>query len=402
MAAMAPALTEVTTQARIKIPASTAASPSLRVVNGTPHAEKNDTHDICQRKSNIVNLAKHFNHKILVGEQVKGKSLINTDNLSKLGVITKLPEIYKRETLIKHRRPNGNNLQSTKYNNTYIVDNKLYNNINIGGENLTPVKSAIPPCSMNGGRGMSKQNSFSTSTPKSTTVRESRILNSTNLEEKLIKMTPPCTSSETEQSSSLTEKIAKLDGDLNIEMRNIEEHEKHAAVNVSDISHLQHRLQQRADFLLRRLRRLQTKSIDSHTKEQLSGFVLHQHRNLQTMAKAIKPLSRHSNSDMKTDIFQSEDMKNLSTAALVNLVCKIQSSSLHSPRVSNLPKTETVSVLSMDRGTSLSSEWTSSHLTTVMQLSEAGVDSDVTEDSSGGESADEFIPDKERKKHVPL
>ena len=149
-------------------------------------------------------------------------------------------------------------------------------------------------------------------------------------------------------------------------------------------------LEKRSQFLLRRLRRLQGKQLELQAKTQIKSFTEHQHQNLQIVAtKAIRPNS--SPMDRDNSLFHSNDVKNLSTSALVNLVRKIQTSQskLSLEQRLNRNKVETRGVLVMDPSASAETERKSGHLRTNVKHWNENVDSDATESSSGGESCDE-------------
>ncbi|KAL3835791.1 hypothetical protein ACJMK2_021265 [Sinanodonta woodiana] len=151
---------------------------------------------------------------------------------------------------------------------------------------------------------------------------------------------------------------------------------------------MQQNLNSRTQFLIRRLRRMQGKQLETHIKKQLGSYVEFQHKNLQTVAsKVIKPPSN----TLKTDLFHSEDVKNLSTAALVNLVRKLQSSQQAklTLKLNNVPKVETKGVLVMDEAVSAESAKKSEKLCIALDHWKAMTDSDATESSSGGESSEE-------------
>ncbi|XP_033730589.1 KAT8 regulatory NSL complex subunit 1-like [Pecten maximus] len=158
----------------------------------------------------------------------------------------------------------------------------------------------------------------------------------------------------------------------------------------------QHVLERRTQALLRRLRRIQGNHLEGHVRNQLSSFVNFQNSNLQTVAKTIKS-SNSNNNDLKTDLFQSEDVKSLSTAALVNLVRKLQSSNNNNKtslqRLVSQTKTEkdivSQGVLSIDEETCTESSRVAGHLTMNLKHAQSAIDSDATESSSGGESCDE-------------
>lgn len=147
-------------------------------------------------------------------------------------------------------------------------------------------------------------------------------------------------------------------------------------------------LEKRSQFLLRRLRRLQGKQLELQVKNQLKTFTEYQHQNLQIVAtKAIRP-----NVDRENSLFHSNDVKNLSTSALVNLVRKIQTSQSKlslEQRLSKNSKVETRGVLAMDPSVSAETERKAGRLQTSLKHWSSNVDSDATESSSGGESCDE-------------
>ena len=162
---------------------------------------------------------------------------------------------------------------------------------------------------------------------------------------------------------------------------------------VAETSKRQKEHERRADRLLRRLRRLQSRQSIAHVQEQLSGFVDHQHKNLQTMAKAMKPQPA-SSVDLKAELLQSEDVKSLSTAALVSLVRKLQTSQALTlrQRLANASQSTSeggTSVLRLDEDLCTEMNRVSSTLQMDLKHLERAIDSDATESSSGGESCDE-------------
>ena len=157
-------------------------------------------------------------------------------------------------------------------------------------------------------------------------------------------------------------------------------------------------LEKRNQFLLRRLRRLQGKQLEVHVKSQLKNFTEYQHQNLQTVAtKAIRP-----NVERDSSLFHSNDVKNLSTAALVNLVRKIQTSQSKMTVEQRLNKSK--GVIAMDPSMSAESEKKSGHLRSNIKHWSLVVDSDATESSSGGESCDDSEDDEklEQPPSTPL
>lgn len=155
---------------------------------------------------------------------------------------------------------------------------------------------------------------------------------------------------------------------------------------IKDASRKEVLLEKRSQFLLRRLRRLQGKQLESHVRSQLKSFVEFQHQNLQTVAsKAIRPFG-----DLQSTLLNSNDVKNLSTSNLVSLVRKLQASQPKMAIEANKKAHETKGVLVMDPAVSVESERKSSQLRTCLRHWNSTVDSDATESSSGGESCEEW------------
>ncbi|XP_052804340.1 KAT8 regulatory NSL complex subunit 1-like isoform X2 [Mya arenaria] len=145
-----------------------------------------------------------------------------------------------------------------------------------------------------------------------------------------------------------------------------------------DASRKQHLLERRSQFLLRRLRRLQGRQLESQVKTQLKSFVDFQHQNLQILAsRAIRPFN-----DLPNTFFNSNDIKNLSTSNLVALVRKLQAP--HNDKKNHK------SVLVMEKSVSSESERKAGQLRTNVRHWNMAVDGEATESSSGGESCEEW------------
>uniref|UniRef100_A0A2R5LLB4 Putative kat8 regulatory nsl complex subunit 1 n=1 Tax=Ornithodoros turicata TaxID=34597 RepID=A0A2R5LLB4_9ACAR len=144
-------------------------------------------------------------------------------------------------------------------------------------------------------------------------------------------------------------------------------------------------LERRSERLHRRIRRLQLRQAIQHCNTQLGGFLEHQQKSLAIpclMPQAQRLLHRklRDGADIKAELLlQNEDVKNLSTAALVSLVRKLEESSQGAPSTpARLPELEREEC---DR--------VSGTLRTTLSHQERVVDSDATASSSGGESCDE-------------
>lgn len=169
---------------------------------------------------------------------------------------------------------------------------------------------------------------------------------------------------------------------------------------VKDATRKEVLLERRSQFFLRRLRRLQGKQLEMQVKSQIKTFTEYQHQNLQIVAtKAFRP----NTLDRDNSLFHSNDVKNLSTAALVNLVRKIQTSQSKISLEQRLNKNskETRGVLVMDPSMSAESERKSGHLRSNLKHWNSKVDSDATESSSGGESCDESGDEEKTEQPVP-
>lgn len=219
------------------------------------------------------------------------------------------------------------------------------------------------------------------------------------------------------------------------------------SAHVADLEKIQANLVRRTERTLRRLHLLKTLQVAEHVGRQLVNFVGHQRKALQmptrtnrTMGHLCRgkppPSSSSSSSSsssnggcsgLKVEFLQSEDVKNMSTAALVNLVRKLESgdssnaSVKHHQRLdSYAPKCGTLAiggggssnantrtqvdplhgVTKLDRNVCQGMEWTSGNLLTNLENLEKEVDSDATASSSGGESCDEMMEIEEKKSRV--
>lgn len=157
----------------------------------------------------------------------------------------------------------------------------------------------------------------------------------------------------------------------------------------AEASKKQAQLERRAEFLQRRLRRVEGHQMESHVRLQLAHFIEYQRNNLQTVAKTISPSASigDNSGDLKAELI-SDEVKNLSTAALVNLVRRLQATQSvphHQPAV----KPEVTNVLMMDRDVRHESKATAEKLQMNLNFMQSALDSDATESSSGGESGDD-------------
>lgn len=175
----------------------------------------------------------------------------------------------------------------------------------------------------------------------------------------------------------------------------------------ADASKRQVYLERRSERLLQRVRRLQVKQTNDHVRDQLVAFVQHQRKNLQSCVRTTtKTTCTPTNTDFHAELLQSEDVKNLSTAALVNLVRKLESAhgSQLRQRLTYTKSGHVDEQVVVALGDNLCNEisFVSSSLGSNLNHLERVVDSEATDSSSGGESCDEDEFDYSQTQHVQL
>uniref|UniRef100_T1IZF2 Uncharacterized protein n=1 Tax=Strigamia maritima TaxID=126957 RepID=T1IZF2_STRMM len=182
-------------------------------------------------------------------------------------------------------------------------------------------------------------------------------------------------------------------------------------------------LKRRTDYLTRVVLKLQGRQLERQVLGELGVLVEHHHTTLQLpsrrerLQQGLKAVIANSggsvnNTDLKAEILQCEDVKNLSTAALVNLVRKLESThgSPHRQKYVTLQHLRSVDkVENAATGVKLpvelckEMERVGSTLRTNVRHLEKAIDSDATESSSGGESCDELEGYDEKRPHtVPI
>ena len=204
----------------------------------------------------------------------------------------------------------------------------------------------------------------------------------------------PCT------SFTLPTKVPKMDVQKGLNNRHASHDSAPTEVIIAETGKRQTDLDKRAEKLLRRLCRLQSRQGASHVRKQLSGFVDIQQKHLNAIAKASKTTGGNGGSvDIKAELFGNRDVKNLSTAALVSLVHKLQSSqpvTLRQHLASAPPEgSDQESKLKFDEETCMEIDRVAGNLHSSLGQLESGLDSDATESSSGGESCDELDYDED-------
>ncbi|BFZ22697.1 hypothetical protein BsWGS_25737 [Bradybaena similaris] len=146
-------------------------------------------------------------------------------------------------------------------------------------------------------------------------------------------------------------------------------------------------LERKVDVLLRRLKRMKGKVVEAHTREQLKCFVNFQHKNLQKVAKTIKNEAPGPD-ELKEHFLSSDEVKNMSTAQLVRLVKTYQPNQSASAGDVSSKKWPNSAVV-MDSTLREESLRTSERLAQRVEAAAAELDSDATASSSGGESGDD-------------
>ncbi|XP_041372074.1 KAT8 regulatory NSL complex subunit 1-like isoform X2 [Gigantopelta aegis] len=436
MAAMAPALTEAATQVRIKdtLP-GTVSPPSVTsasaVLNGRDLNGKRDIPKYTTAKKlslNIVNLPrstkqlKHFADHLLksspsvkLATQSLSTSLKNL-RVAQIGSIVgkekshtgflngtvhlctakslmngRYSESMNRSSLQNENKCPGKEDVASEMGKNNLVNGQMSNKngLDCHGEGTKLTNGNILPSRLN---NMCKDSELL----KPTSVTDTGVKDG--------KMSPIPTSCSVQDTAESESKNPRDDCDT-----------PQTEALQQDVIKQQFQLKRRADFLLRRLRRLQGRQLEGHSRNQLRHFVDYQHKHLQTVVKSIQaPVS--SDADLKTDLLQSEDVKNMSTSALVSLVRKLQApkSMSMNPKLLSVhqhanAKTETLiqttlNVLTMDASVKQESHLISNHISSHVHFVESVLDSDATESSSGGESADDFEDYYKGKKtqHVPI
>lgn len=379
MAVMAPALTEAASQSCIKLsPASPPVSPQLPAIGGVTNGNSG------QLKSKpFVGLTSH----ITLGElkRLQQKGLLKNIGCQeiKFKVVANSEETVAKDKLVFMQHQNRN------YSESGCENMNQTNHVN-GNDNV--------------GTKLKSNNGLKVNTPIKNTDNkipvESIGIVSTNSEEDCL--------NKSESGPSMVASSSELDTVNNAEQTTSVETNVNiqSAIDKSlqeQVKSKQHVLENRTQHLLRRLRRLQSKNVEVHLHTQLRNFVGYQHKNLQTVAKSIKNTASTNNiNEVKTELFSSDDVKSLSTAALVNLVRRLQSSQpslslsqrlINSSRSDNGP----TGVLKIDKPTAEESIRVSGLLSSNLHHMQNCVDSDATESSSGGESCDEDDPSYSKK-----
>ncbi|XP_060075069.1 KAT8 regulatory NSL complex subunit 1-like [Ylistrum balloti] len=423
MAAMAPALTEAATQARIKLSESPPPAPPelptpLLNGNGLTHhktekipaasSERDRLGAPCAKGKQgrgIVGFTSHLTLQQLQQAHKQGLlkpvgcKQITAANLKHLKLVQKLPQISQEHSLsFSVLEQNSNQIDADeKMNKTNsVIETKstgkqggLISQIKREDfqvpekRNISNNKQSLNVKELSSGVDIQHTSSSNKETEHKVEVPVNNLISSSG-SDMVASMGngPDVSETPISKSKEQTETVCEL-GAKQLKLS-------------EQVGRKQHVLERRTQALLRRLRRIQGNHLESHVRNQLSSFVNFQNSNLQTVAKTIKS-NNSNNNDLKTDLFQSEDVKNLSTAALVNLVRKLQSSNNNNKtslqRLVSQTKTEkdivSQGVLSIDEETCIESSRVAGHLTMNLKHAQSAIDSDATESSSGGESCDE-------------
>lgn len=171
-------------------------------------------------------------------------------------------------------------------------------------------------------------------------------------------------------------------------------------------------MQRKCDFLVRRLKKIQLRSMGQQISEEVAGFFEHTHR---LVKKKEKP--RDPDEIIVTNQPTVEKIKPLTANAVKNFLKRIdnvaaaqktyasnigQSQSLTGPPSIHHNKLVTL-IPSLDNSTTTKLEQISGQLQTQLKVVEKGIDSDATASSSGGESGDEAVPcNNDVQQHMPM
>ncbi|XP_045207294.2 KAT8 regulatory NSL complex subunit 1-like isoform X2 [Mercenaria mercenaria] len=405
IAAMAPALTESTSQSRVQLPGSPPPVVSENPVQVQKPSSKNlSSTDIASVKAKISRSLSSELQNTARGllKPIQGNidtaQVILTEQIQKslqdLGLPPNFPDILKQLTAVKSEVNN-------KIDNHLRACDKKMNQpspeIGSNGTDLHVIKQN-PVVKENTLNGHSSKHNDLTKRVNYThsNLIYSKVPDSQNTALDLSKTSKMClnigtaTAQQTvaHPSTSREQHSASLHVNSGVKTRVVSEETSNEVkpADLKEITRKEYLLERRSQFLLRRLRRLQGKHLESHVKLQLKAFVDFQHHNLQSAAsKAIRPFG-----DLPNTLFNSSEVKNLSTSNLVTLVRKLQASQPKHNFESNKKSDARKSVLVMEQSVSSESERKSGHLRRNLRHWNDIVDSDVTESSSGGESCEEW------------
>ena len=380
MANMAPALTEAATQARAKLSKNRGGHPSnpslvaIRAVTptsseGAISLKSIQTEGQVLEPSQLVSLPKELLTAGVIGSEVgskPGSQYIRLDTLKELASAVRKVSTSDHQQPIRMNSPNQETTTSGTKQTARVSTptSTVVNGIGLGNH----VTDEVPPNVVNSTRPVN------TNAPAST-------------------MSKPSTSLSSKETSNVSENTTHTPTSVPSAGSNVKVRFMTNTEVKPDVSKRQRDMERRAERMLRRLRRLQSRQAVVHIKQQLSGVVDHQHKNLQTMAKSMKSPNPSASVDLKTELLQSEDVKSLSTAALVTLVRKLQSSQALSLRQRLAHQQATneggSSVLRLDEDLCMEMNRVAGTLQMNLHHLESALDSDATESSSGGESCDE-------------
>lgn len=190
---------------------------------------------------------------------------------------------------------------------------------------------------------------------------------------------------------------------------------KENLINTEQIRHendkKQIQMQRKLDFLVRRLRKIQLRSMGQQMSEEVAGFFEHTHR---LVKKKEKP--RDPDEIIVTNQI-IEKMKPLTTNSVKNFLKRIDNvAAAQKTYASNIGQIQSLTgppsihhnklvtlIPTLDTSTTIKLEQISGQLQTQLKIVEKGIDSDATASSSGGESGDEAIPfNNTVQQHMPM
>ena len=431
LATMAPALTsEAVTRARDKLTGSPA-SPSVPVMNGRDHqisinsankagiAPQPRQHFVATTKtSQVIRFSKDLQKKLSEsGHLVDSSKPMEHGKAVNLGTITSLSQLYQHHSVL-------GTSSSTSSTRSHQSDNSICTSVS-----TVPSSVSYSPASLSLTIAAPKNNG--TITTASTSGQQSILSQSdrtASVDPAWCRSRPAISSGESEKSTlkeDLTNSVHLTSKPkMNVSngfsaLMSVAAHSRPSIIPavsslganklcsfivgrsntdkqstsqlLNSVQRRQKILETRAGRLMCRLRRLECRQAISHTKQQLAGFVEQQQQEMPTC-------SRPATMDLQTELLHS---KSMSTAALVELVHKMQSSqtSLHQHPSASSRNPNEPTKLGEERCAEL--ERVSNHLRSNLSHLQSALDSDATESSSGGESCDELDYDEEWDGKMP-
>lgn len=175
-------------------------------------------------------------------------------------------------------------------------------------------------------------------------------------------------------------------------------------------------MQRKCDFLVRRLRKIQLRSMGKQVSEEVAGLFEHTHRLVKKKEKP--PRDPDPDEIIVTNQPTVEKIKPLTANAVKNFLKRIDSvAAAQKTYAANIGQAQSLTggppsihhnklvtlIPPLDKNTTVALEQISGQLKTQLKVVEKGIDSDATASSSGGESGDEAVPyNNALQQHMPM